>query len=242
MYLLFKSVDDKVRRNVQIYGQWTLWTIGYIPETHVDILEYKHLNPTVLDEPVAKAWIFIGEDRDYISVKDNTVQLEQLNMSNSMEEDVYKQKYYLTDENKANTTKLMQAIMRKWLDEVYDKRLQSLNLSASELEKDSWAEQRAEAEAYNADNNASCPMLQSLATARGITLAEMVTKVLDAVSAYNDQVATLLAAKQVVETEIKACASIPDCNRLLHNRYDLQMPIQQQEDELGDHQNSTLNL
>ena len=33
MYLLFKSVDDKVRRNVQIYGQWTLWTIGYIPPT-----------------------------------------------------------------------------------------------------------------------------------------------------------------------------------------------------------------
>jgi hypothetical protein len=242
MYLLFKSVDDKTRRNVQVYGQWTLWTIGYIPETHVDILEYKHLNPTILDELVAKAWIFIGTYRDYITVKDNTVQIEQLNMSNSMEEDSYKQKYYLTAEDKANTTKLMQAIMRKWLDETYDKRLQALNLTASELEKDSWPEQRAEAQAYVANNTASCPLLQALATARGITLADMVQKVLDAISSYNAQVAALLAAKQVVETEIKSCNSIADCNRLLHNRYDLSMPIQQQEDELGGNQNSTLNL
>ena len=118
MYILFKKVDEKTQRNIIHYGEWTLWTIGYIPETHVDILEYQHLNPTVLDDNVAKAWKFIGEYRDFITVKDNTVQMEQLDLMASEEEMVYKQKYYLSDTEKQNTVKLMKAIMRKWLDEV----------------------------------------------------------------------------------------------------------------------------
>ena len=242
MYILFKSVDERVQRNVQTYGEYLMYTIGYIPETHVDILEYQHLHPTVLDEPVAKAWKFIGEYRDYITVKDNTVQLEQLDLSNSMEEDVYKQRYYLTTDDIANTVKITQAIMRKILDEVYDKRFIALNAEVSTLESGSWTQQREEAAAYTADNTASCPLLSALATARGITLAEMVTKVNDAIASYNTKVQNLLSAKQTVEAEIKACTSIADCNRLMHNRYDYQMPLQQMIDELGGNQNSTFDL
>lgn len=242
MYILFKKVDEKTQRNIITYGEWTLWTIGYIPDTHVDILEYHHLNPTVLDEQVAKAWKFIGEYRPYLSVKNNTVQLEQLELVASMEPGSYKQQYFFTNEDRENTVILMKAIMRKWLDEVYDKRMQALNLTTSELEANSWAQQRAEAEAYDADNTVSTPLLQSLATARGITLTEMVVKVLNAIQSHNQQIATLLASKQTVEAEIKACMDVPACNRLLHNRYDLQMPLQQMEDELGGNQNSTLNL
>jgi len=241
MYILFKKVDEKTQRNIIHYGEWTLWTIGYIPETHVDILEYQHLNPTVLDDNVAKAWKFIGEYRDFITVKDNTVQMEQLDLMASEEEMVYKQKYYLSDTEKQNTVKLMKAIMRKWLDEVYDKRQQGLNLTTSDLEASSWAQQRAEAESFNPESP-NAPMLQLLATARGITLQEMVNKVNSAVDEYNLKVATLLSQKQAVEQEIKSCQTIPDCNRLLHNRYDLQMPVQQMFDEFGTNQNSSLNL
>jgi hypothetical protein len=59
----------------------------------------------------------------------------------------------------------------------------------------------------------------------------MVQKVLDAVAAHNAQVEALLSAKQAVETEVKACTSIADCCRLMHNRFHVQMSLAQMEDE-----------
>jgi len=242
MYILFKSVNESIQRTVQTYGHYINYTIGYIPDTHADILDFQQLNPTVLDDEVAKAWKFIGEYREYTSVKDNTVQQEQLELVASMEANSYKQQYFLTVEDRANTVKCHQAIMRKMLDEVYDKRFIAMNAEVSHLESGSWPQQRIEADLYAADNSALCPLLTALSEARGITLAEMVTKVNEGVAAYTAKVQDLLSRKQLVETEIKACNSIADCNRLFHNRYDYQMPIQQMIDELGTNENSTFNL
>lgn len=49
--------------------------------------------------------------------------------------------------------------------------------SVSPGEMASWPIKRAEANAYNADPTAACPMLTAEATARGITLADLITKV-----------------------------------------------------------------
>ena len=121
--------------------------------------------------------------------------------------------------------------MRLRLDEIYDKRLLQQKMQVSALEHDSWVTQLEEAQAYQVDNSASVPMIQALATARGIELSAMVTKVIEAHTAYNIKVQNLLSAKQIVETEIKACTTISNCCLILHTRFEVQMSDAQAQDE-----------
>lgn len=231
MYILFKAVNDRQQGIVQTVGRILQFTVGQLPETHTDIADYIHLNPRVLPEEVALAWKFFGAYKNSISVRAGTLQNEQLQILGSAEATGEKEKYYFTEADKVNATAFMKEVMRMMLDEVYDKRFVQENLTSSSLESSTWVEQRKEAEAYNKDQSAPIPMLTALANSRGITVQEMVEKVNAAVVAYNERIAQLLANKQAREQEIKMCQSIADCNRLLHNRFDLTMPVQQQQDE-----------
>ena len=84
MYILFKSVDDATRGPIQVIGNWLHYTVGYIPDTHTDIIKYDHLNPTVLDEAVALCWKFCGAAKGYISVRDGSLQNSQLEVVSSL--------------------------------------------------------------------------------------------------------------------------------------------------------------
>jgi hypothetical protein len=88
----------------------------------------------------------------------------------------------------------------------------------------------SEAVAYQADNSAAVPMLQYLATARNITVDEMVQKVLAARTAYHADLATLLSKKQSIELEIKNCQTIPELNIVIHRRFGYDMPSNQKID------------
>ena len=233
MYLLFKSRDERTLGPVQKIGYWMDFMVGYVPDTHIDIIPYEHLAPlrTLENENVARGWMFMDGYRGYISVRDGTVQNQNLQVLSSEEATGEKAKYTLTEDDVNNTVIFMKHIMRLRLDEVYDKRIIQQKMQVSALEYDSWAEQLFEAKAYDVDNTASTPLLSSLASARGITLSEMVTKVIDANNTYNTQIQTLLAAKQTVETEIKACTTISECCLLMHNRFNIQMSLAQAEAE-----------
>lgn len=231
MYILFKAVSERQLGIVQTIGRQLLYTVGFIPDTHSDIADFAHLKPKVITEDVALAWKFFGAYRNYISVKAGTAQNEQLQLLNSSEPTGEKAKYYLTEADQANTTAFMKELMLYMLDEVYDKRFIQANLPPSSLEGATWAQQKAEAQAYAADPTASVPMLTSLAEARGITVETMAGKVNAALANFNSTIATLLANKQARQQEIKACASIADCNRVLHRRFDIYMPIAQMQDE-----------
>ena len=58
--------------------------------------------------------------------------------------------------------------MRKIVDEVYDHRFEALNLNVSNLEFNSWEKQKKDYIKYTANNSANVPLLEALATARGI--------------------------------------------------------------------------
>jgi|694.fasta_scaffold127684_2 hypothetical protein len=227
MYILFKAVSSDKLGIVQVVGRILNYAVGVIPDTHVDIVEYSHLNPIVLTENVAKGWLFFNLSRDYINVRQNSLQNQQLQVAESTEPNDEKVKYYLTDEDKTNAVEFMKALMRLMLDEIYDKRFLQESLGVSNLESSTWLQQKSEAEAYTADNTSPTPLLSALASSRGITLQEMANKVNSAVNAFNAKIATMLANKQAVEKEIKACLTIIDCNKLLHNRFDITMPTAQ---------------
>lgn len=234
MYLLFKSVNQQQLGIIKQIGSWMDYRIGYLPDTHKEIVEYRHLNARVIDEDVAWAWMFFGASRTEISVRSGTPQNERLHVLNSEEATGEKVKYKLTDADIANTVKLMQETMRLILDEIFDKRLVQMNIGTSTLEQNSWLQQKTEAAAF-ANGETNLPMLQGLADARGITLDKMVAKVNAATDNHNAQITTMLAAKQQIEKQIKECASIYDCNRLLHNRFGVEMPVKQKELEKIDH-------
>jgi hypothetical protein len=231
MHILFKAVSDRELGIVQLVGRILSYSIGEIPDTHTDIAEYAHLNPRVLPRDVALAWKFFGAHSNNISVKKGTLQEDQLQIMRSSEPEIEKVKYYFTEDDKTNTTAFMKELMRVMLDEVYDKRFITANLPTSSLEGATWPQQQAEAAAYMLDASASVPMLTALAASRGISVAEMASKVQTAVTNYNANIQTLLAKKQLIEAEIKACDSIAACNRVLHNRFELSMPIAQIQEE-----------
>lgn len=231
MYILFKAVSEREQGIVQTVGRILNYTVGYLPETHTDIADYIHLKPKTLPDNVAMAWKFFGAYKNSISVRPNTLQSDQLELALSWEPGVEKTKYYFTEDDKANTVAFMKEMMRLMLDEVYDKRFVAANMPPSDLEGATWTQQKAEADALEKDPNAFVPTLTVLAAARGITVEEMAAKVKTAVAAFTQRIADLLAKKQVVEQEIKACASIADCNRLLHNRFDISVTNDQREDE-----------
>jgi hypothetical protein len=242
MYILFKAVSERQQGIVQTIGRQLTYTVGHIPDSHADIADFNHLNPKVLPENVALAWKFFGAYQNSISVKAGTLQNEQLQILSSSEPTGEKIKYYFTEDDIANATAFMKELIRYMLDEVYDKRFVQANLPPSGLEGASWPQQRAEAQAYSQDANASVPMLTALAAARNITVAEMATKVLTAVSNYNNTLSQLYANKQVRIEQIKACSSIADCNRMLHRHFDMHMPVKQMVDEGIEGEATAFNL
>ena len=78
MYILFKMKPEQEVGPVQIYGRWLNYCVGYIPETHKDIIPYLHLEPTIIDEDTAKAWLFNNSWRGYVSIRPGTLENDQM--------------------------------------------------------------------------------------------------------------------------------------------------------------------
>ena len=231
MYLLFKNPGEQRQGLVKRVGGYLDYVVGFLDDAVKDIVPISHLDATIIDnEDVALAWKFAGNYSGYISVRSQTLANDQLDIISSTEADGTKVKYYLTDDDKANAAAFMKIALRKILDEVYDRRLEQLNLEVSTLEATTWATQLAEAKAFQLENTNPTPTLDALANARGITIPEMAAKVITASNNYNAQVASMLASKQTVESEIKACQTVNDINVLIHQRFGYNMPAKQQED------------
>lgn len=226
MYILFRAESNPSLGPVQLVGDFLDYRVGLLDDSLVEVVKLSNIFFRVLpSQAVAEAYKFAKVQTNYISVKaGDLTRDEQLNsIMSSLEPDQVKTKYYLTDEDDANGAEFLKTYMRMVLDDVYDKRMANLNLGVSALEYSSWSQQRAEAAAYAADSGASVPLLTALASARGITVVEMVAKVNNAINTYNEAVAALLATKQQVEQEIKVCTTILQCQAVLYKRYGIAM-------------------
>src|SRR5574344_1635738 len=85
----------------------------------------------------------------------------------------------------------------------------------SNVERNTWNSQLAEAQAYLKDHSVETPMLQIISTLRGLTLDEMVNKVILKSNEYQTMVATLIAEKQILESKIQAANTNEELNNLL---------------------------
>lgn len=242
MFLIFKTVSDQQLGLIKRVGQYLDFVVGWLDDSVKDIVPIQHLHPTIVEsEGVAMAWKFAGNYSGYISVRPRTLANEQLQVLSSMEPDHMKGRYFLSEEDKQNTVEFMKIVLRKILDEVYDRRFEHLNIEATKLEFASWQSQITEAWTYKIDPTVESKVLELLSQARNITKDEMADKIIKAHKDYENQIINLLSKKQTVEQEIKICETIADLNVLIHKRFGYNMPVRQQE-EMGIKESSTVDL
>ena len=82
--------------------------------------------------------------------------------------------------------------------------LSSLSAAYPDGEVQSWAQQTREAEALAIDQNAAAPLLTAIATARGLTIIELATRVRAKVAAYAVASGQIIGQRQALEDAIAA--------------------------------------
>ena len=77
-----------------------------------------------------------------------------------------------------------------------------------QFERDSWAQQSLEAQAWAADKQASTPILAGIARARGVPLDDLRAKALAKSNAYTSLTASVAGQRQALEDQIRAADTL----------------------------------
>jgi len=114
------------------------------------------------------------------------------------------------------------------IEDEYDRRFLTLKAEESKIEQYLWNAQIEEANNLEGET----PLLNNLATIKGITVAEMAKSVIDGQASFHDKVSALYRAMVGLKQEFKNCATIKELNVLWEKYLGIPMP-QQQAIELG---------
>tara|TARA_R110000824_G_scaffold39916_7_gene120127 strand:- start:6617 stop:7354 length:738 start_codon:yes stop_codon:yes gene_type:complete len=227
MYILFKTMTSP-GWCTQI-NTFLNYTLGYIPAEYNDLrVNLEPLHASQVSEEVAAGWMFVGYGNQ-IKIKKGSQLADRLWIQSSEPEEL-KQIYEFTAEDKAKGLVYMKAVMRKWIEDRFNQRFGELYMEASNVEKATWGLQKAEALAYVNDNDAVTPTLDILSAARGITKANLVTKVINSVNSYNDAAINLLKEQQTIEDKVKACSTRSEANVVMYTDFGRQIsPLQERD-------------
>lgn len=77
-----------------------------------------------------------------------------------------------------------------------------------QFERDSWAQQSLEAQAWAADKSAATPILAGIAQARGVPLDDLRAKALAKSNAYTALTASVAGQRQALEDQIRAAETL----------------------------------
>ena len=77
-----------------------------------------------------------------------------------------------------------------------------------QFERDSWAAQALEAQAWAADKSAATPILAGIAQARGVPLDDLRAKALAKTNAYTALTASVAGQRQALEDQIRAAETL----------------------------------
>ena len=175
------------------------WFMGYTP-TIID-----GYNMIEISEEIATGL-------QYFSIEDGVT--KKYNAVGTLNPDGEKLLITLTDEQKVQQLVSKKYAMVVVLNKKLDRKLTSYFNQFSSVEKATWDIQLAEAKSYTADNTASTPILSTIATERGLTVDDLVGKVLVKASAYQEMVAKLIGEKQSLETKIQKSTLDSELNDL----------------------------
>ena len=101
-----------------------------------------------------------------------------------------------------DTTQTKRALIQ--INDVFENSVNALIDGIPTNERLSWEKQEAEARAYTADTTTATPLIDSLAAARGIDKAYLVSKIIEKADLFSAAVGTLIGERQKQEDEILA--------------------------------------
>ena len=114
------------------------------------------------------------------------------------------------------------------IEDEYDRKFLTLKAEESKLEQYLWDAQITEANNLEGET----PLLNSIATAKGIAVSEVASSILAGNKTFNDKVKALYDSMLALKQEFKSCATIRELNVLWQKYMGVPMPIFQME-EMG---------
>ncbi len=85
------------------------------------------------------------------------------------------------------------------INTTYTQRIKAIIGDIPQSEIDTWSKQEAQALVWQADNNAAVPFIQNLAIERNLKLSELVSRILEKVTIYEDLSSKALGQKHASE-------------------------------------------
>lgn len=86
----------------------------------------------------------------------------------------------------------------------FDKSMQPIINGIPSIERESWKKQEEEARSYQANNSAATPLIDALSASRGVTKAELVTRIINKADLYATISGQLIGKRQKLEDQLAA--------------------------------------
>jgi hypothetical protein len=118
----------------------------------------------------------------------------------------------------------MKAVLRLKVQEVYEKRYNTLRTKYSVLEDATWGDQLAESQAYLQDDTTAVSLIDRLASIRGLTTSEFAAKVIEKQKEWKGKLFDLAVGEQTVIGKLNDCVNMADMNVFLEDYFGLAMP------------------
>lgn len=115
------------------------------------------------------------------------------------------------------TFEIMKTTKLSEINAAADKAITTLTADYPDWEISTFSKQEAEAQAYTADPTTSIPLLSALAQARGISLDELVHKVLVNADAFTTALGSIIGQCQALKDRLDACTTVEEIQDIVVN-------------------------
>ena len=229
IHVLVKQQDASGKGWLESYYGYGAYGVYRIADEHQDMrLDLDSIGAETLTAAEAKSAIFSDAYRGYVKIKTGNAITDDFPEIESDEDVPSSTRYDLTADDIASGLSFNKILFKKYIrDRFNDKAKDIVSARVGDLEQLSFEQQKDEAAAWTADNTASTPMLTTMATARGITVSALVSKINTKVTTYNSAVATKLAEQKVLEDEVDALDTIAKAHAWRHQKLGLTASTEQ---------------
>lgn len=229
IHVLVKHQDASGKGWLEAYSGYGAYGVYRIVDEHQDMrLDLDSIGAETLTPAEAKSSIFADAYRGYVKLKQGDAATDDFPEIDSDEDSATSTRYDMTADDIASGLSFNKILFKKYIRDRFNDKAKAISSARyGNLEQQSFEQQKKEAEAWTADNSATTPMLTTLATARGISVSDLVAKINAKVTAYNSAVATLLGEQKVLEDEVDALDTIAKAHEWRHKKLGIAASVQQ---------------
>ena len=222
IHVLVKHQDASGKGWLEAYTGYGAYGVYRIADEYQDLrLDLDSIGAEILTPAEAKSSIFADAYRGYVKLKAGDAITDDFPvvLSDTDPNAPSSERHDMTADEIASGLAFNKLLFKKYIrDRFNDKAKDIVSARVGDLEQLSFEQQKSEAAAWTADNSASVPMLTTMATARGISVADLVGKINAKVSAYNSAVATKLGEQKKLEDEVDALDTIAKAHLWRHEK------------------------